>query len=60
MQAGTGLSTRLRDEENTFNLLTLARDDLRIDRFSAGSEPVFRLFDTTRFRWADDVWHRLP
>lgn len=59
VQAGTGLSTRLRDEENTFNLLTLARDDLRIDRYSAGTEPVFRLFDTSRFRWADDVWHRL-
>lgn len=60
VQAGTGLSTRLRDEENTFNLLTLARDDLQVDRYSAGTEPVFRLFDTSRFRWADGIWHRIP
>lgn len=59
VQAGTGLSTRLRDQDNTFNLLTLARDDLRIDRYAAGQAPRFTLADTSRFRWAEGVWHRL-
>jgi len=58
VQAGTGLSTRLRQEANMFNLLTLTRDDVQIDRYSAGTEPVFAPFDTARFTWADGAWHR--
>lgn len=38
VQAGTGLSTRLRDEPNDFNLLIGARDRLVVERFSADAD----------------------
>jgi hypothetical protein len=35
VQAGTGLSTRQRGEENDFNLLTVERDAIAVERFAA-------------------------
>ncbi|SFO90778.1 metallophosphoesterase family protein [Tranquillimonas alkanivorans] len=49
VQAGTGLSTRLRGEENDFNLLTLDPDHVRIDRYVAGATPTFKLASSHAF-----------
>ncbi|WP_102108754.1 metallophosphoesterase family protein [Oceaniglobus roseus] len=38
VQAGTGLSTRVRGEENDFNLLTLKSGMVRVERFVADAE----------------------
>ena len=43
VQAGTGLSNRLRGEANTFNLLTATRDKIVIDTFSAGDDAAFEV-----------------
>jgi 3',5'-cyclic AMP phosphodiesterase CpdA len=49
VQAGTGLSTRLRGESNTFNLLTANREKIVIDTFSAGDDAVFEVRGRTTF-----------
>jgi 3',5'-cyclic AMP phosphodiesterase CpdA len=36
VHAGTGLSTRLRGEENDFNVLTVHPGEIRVDRYAAG------------------------
>jgi 3',5'-cyclic AMP phosphodiesterase CpdA len=36
VHAGTGLSTRLRGEENDFNVLTVRPDEILVDRYAAG------------------------
>ncbi len=36
VHAGTGLSTRLRGEENDFNVLTVGRGRVEVDRYAAG------------------------
>ena len=59
VQAGTGLSTRLRGETNTFNLLTIDGDQLQIDRYSAETEPVFAITATSRFLKSAAGWQRL-
>ncbi len=38
IHAGTGLSTRLRGEENDFNLLTLEKDRIVVERYVAGED----------------------
>jgi 3',5'-cyclic AMP phosphodiesterase CpdA len=49
VQAGTGLSTRVRDEPNTLNLLTIEPGAVRVDRYAAtGVE--FALDETAFFR----------
>ena len=60
VQAGTGLSTRLRGEENDFNLLTIDGPEVAVERHVAGSKPEFHLADTTRFRRDGGEWHSLP
>lgn len=64
VQAGTGLSTRVRGEPNDFNLLHLSRDRIAVERFAAGDERLqFRLIDDRRFRRGADGWQaacRLP
>ncbi len=35
VHAGTGLSTRLRGEENDFNVLTVGREEILVDRYTA-------------------------
>ncbi|RVV98372.1 metallophosphoesterase [Mesobaculum littorinae] len=41
LQAGTGLSTRVRGEENDFNLLSIQPGEITVDRWAAGERPVF-------------------
>ncbi|WP_210528483.1 metallophosphoesterase family protein [Rubellimicrobium arenae] len=49
VQAGTGLSTRLRNEPNTLNLLTIEPGHVRIDRYAAFEKPVFEIIETAWF-----------
>lgn len=49
VQAGTGLSNRLRGERNMFNLLTATRDKIVIDTFAAGDDAVFEVHGRTTF-----------
>ena len=49
VQAGTGLSTRLREEPNTLNLLSIAPGDVRIDRYAARAEALFAIDETAFF-----------
>ncbi|MCB1354709.1 MAG: metallophosphoesterase [Rhodobacteraceae bacterium] len=57
VQAGTGLSTRLRGEENDFNLLTIDGETLTVLRYATaegaeGFEPVAsRCFERAGERW---------
>ena len=62
VQAGTGLSTRLRSEPNTLNLLTIAPGDLRIDRYAAEEAALFAIDETAFFArhgdGADARWEK--
>ncbi|TNC74391.1 metallophosphoesterase [Rubellimicrobium roseum] len=49
VQAGTGLSTRLRDEPNTLNLLSIEPGWVQVDRYAALTEPVWEIDQTTHF-----------
>jgi 3',5'-cyclic AMP phosphodiesterase CpdA len=49
VQAGTGLSTRLRDEANTLNLLTIEPGHVRVDRYAAFERPAFEVIETAWF-----------
>jgi 3',5'-cyclic AMP phosphodiesterase CpdA len=49
VQAGTGLSTRLRDEPNTLNLLTIEPGHVRVDRYAAFEKPMFEVIETAWF-----------
>ncbi len=56
VQAGTGLSTRLRDETNNFNLLRVAPDLVEIDRYGATGNPRFTIEGTAGFERSDHGW----
>ena len=62
VQAGTGLSTRLREEPNTLNLLSIAPGDVRIDRYAARTLALFAIDETAFFArhgdGADARWER--
>jgi len=49
VQAGTGLSTRLRDESNTLNLLSIEPGYVRVDRYAAFETPAFEVIETAWF-----------
>ena len=49
VQAGTGLSTRLRDEPNTLNLLSIEPGHVRVDRYAAFQDPEFTVLETAWF-----------
>lgn len=49
VQAGTGLSTRVREEPNTLNLLTISPGDVRIDRYAARDRARFVMEETAFF-----------
>ena len=49
MQAGTGLSTRTREEPNTLNLLSIEPGSVRVDRYVAADRPVFEIDQTGFF-----------
>lgn len=57
VQVGTGLSTRLRDEPNDFNLLTAAPDRLTVERFGADADGSgFHLVGRSVYRKARGQW----
>ncbi len=57
VQAGTGLSTRHRDEPNDFNLLTIEGRAVRVDRFVAPiGETAFTRAASARFEKTDGAW----
>ncbi|MBP1805137.1 metallophosphoesterase family protein [Rubellimicrobium aerolatum] len=49
VQAGTGLSTRLRQEPNTLNLLTIEPGLVRVDRYAAFERPAFEVAESAWF-----------
>jgi 3',5'-cyclic AMP phosphodiesterase CpdA len=62
VQAGTGLSTRVREGANTLNLLTIAPGEVRVDRYAAAARPVFEITETAFFAREGEGrgahWHR--
>lgn len=57
VHAGTGLSTRLRGEENDFNLLTIGPGEVTVERFVAeASSAQFVRAATARFRLGNTGW----
>lgn len=57
VQAGTGLSTRLRDEPNDFNLLAGGPDRLTVERFGADADGSgFHMLGKSVFRKARGQW----
>lgn len=63
IQAGSGLSTRLRAEDNSFNLIEIDRDEARVTAISAalveGVVPRFAALETAIFRKAAAGWRRV-
>ncbi|WP_226780585.1 metallophosphoesterase family protein [Oceaniglobus trochenteri] len=61
VQAGTGLSTRLRGEENDFNLLTLRHGELEVQRMVADPDtPGFTEGTLRRFGLRPGGWQVQP
>ena len=59
VQAGTGLSTRLRGEENDFNLLTILPAAVTVERFTARADARgFRRDGAAEFRRTAEGWER--
>jgi 3',5'-cyclic AMP phosphodiesterase CpdA len=57
VQAGTGLSTRVRDEPNDFNLLSGGRERLVVERFAARTDGSgFDSIGRSEFRKPDGTW----
>ncbi|WP_116131573.1 metallophosphoesterase [Tropicimonas sp. IMCC34043] len=59
VQAGTGLSTRLRGEPNTFNLLDVSRQSVRITTFGAESD-AFETVGEIGFYREGRAWRQAP
>lgn len=59
VEAGTGLSTRLRDEPNDFNLLSLEPGRCDVERWAARPDGAsFERLSRTRFRREAGAWAR--
>ncbi|MEC9197461.1 MAG: metallophosphoesterase [Pseudomonadota bacterium] len=58
VHAGTGLSTRLRGEENDFAKIGIEGDQVQITRMVAGEEARFKPAQTQLFRLTGDGWVR--
>lgn len=56
VHAGTGLSTRMRGEENDFNLLELQGDRLTVTRYAAGETGAFAEIAARAFRITAEGW----
>lgn len=60
VQAGTGLSTRVRGEPNDFNLLTIDGPAVRIDRWTTSDdEAVFTVSESVDYRKTEGEWQRV-
>ncbi|QUS35805.1 metallophosphoesterase family protein [Falsirhodobacter algicola] len=59
VQAGTGLSTRLRQQDNSFNVLDVSRAEITVRAISADHEARFEETAAIRFRRAPEGWLRL-
>ncbi|MDW4497224.1 metallophosphoesterase [Sulfitobacter sp. D35] len=60
VQAGTGLSNRVRGEPNDFNLLLMQDDEVQVERFATdGDSLAFARSDCVRFRKIDGSWRGL-
>ncbi|WP_045387124.1 metallophosphoesterase [Falsirhodobacter sp. alg1] len=59
VQAGTGLSNRLRNEENSFNVLDVSRPEIAVQAISAGADGKFAVTANVRFRRAPEGWLKL-
>lgn len=59
VQAGTGLSSRLREETNNFNLLHIEPDMIKVERYGAENQPRFKVIQTARFAKAKGVWREI-
>lgn len=58
VQAGTGLSTRVRGEPNTFNVLDIDDGRVAVRRYAAAEDPVFAIEETQIFERAGGVWRQ--
>ncbi|MCJ8138691.1 metallophosphoesterase family protein [Falsirhodobacter halotolerans] len=58
VQAGTGLSDRLRNQENSFNVLDVSRAEIAVTAISAGADAVFDEIASQRFRRSPEGWLR--
>ncbi|MFX0545964.1 metallophosphoesterase family protein [Roseovarius sp. S1116L3] len=57
VHAGTGLSTRLRGEENDFNLIETAPEAITVTRYAAGmGNEVFAIVESRRFEADHSGW----
>lgn len=59
VQAGTGLSTRLRHQDNSFNVLDVSRAEITVRAISAGEEARFVETAAHTFRRAPEGWLQL-
>lgn len=59
VQAGTGLSTRLRLQDNSFNVLDVSRAEISVRALSAGEDARFVETAAHTFRRAPEGWLRL-
>ena len=59
VQAGTGLSSRLREETNNFNLLHIEPGAIKVERYGAENQPRFKIIQTARFAKAKGVWREV-
>ncbi len=61
VHAGTGLSTRLRGEENDFNVLTVTPDEVTVERHAAAhGEERFSPVQRAVFRSGPQGWRPVP
>lgn len=60
VQAGTSLSTRLRGEENDYNLLVVDGPTLTVERHASGDALAFRPTGTHSFRREGAAWRAQP
>ncbi len=61
VHAGTGLSTRLRGEENDFNLIEATPEAITVTRYAAGlGDKDFGPVDIRRFGAGQTGWSRMP
>ncbi|MGF1476639.1 MAG: metallophosphoesterase family protein [Geminicoccaceae bacterium] len=59
VQVGTSLSTRVRGEDNDFNLLRLEPGRIRVDRFAAGDQSIeFSPSARAQFCQGQNGWYR--